>query len=450
MNTKSLFYLYFIVILTVSITSFSDGFSAIVVSLAVVLPAIFILSKGDGKREDLLKLFLAALILRTCASAAIHYFHVANFFALDWNLYDEIGNELANYWGGNIPMSNLLKERVFTITSTNLGISFIVGSIYSVVGRNLLAAQLVIAAIGAAVAPVTYLCAFQIYSNRRTALISGFIVAFSPSLILWSSLVLKDTPIIFFLVLTIYATLKLQEKFDYKFVIVLLLALLGVMAMRYYIFYIVAVAVAGGFIIGQKNTVQSIIGRSAIIIFLGVSLGYLGILNNAQAQVTQMTSLENIQISRSNLANSAASGFGEDSDVSTIEGSLKVLPVGFVYLLLSPLPWQFTSSLSLITLPEMIVWWSMLPLLFIGISYSMRYRLRKCISILVFTIMLTLGYSILQGNVGTAYRQRAQIQIFLFIFVSVGWTITQEQRENRSLLRLSHQKALRERLQNKN
>ncbi|MBA3243068.1 MAG: hypothetical protein H0T60_17750 [Acidobacteria bacterium] len=45
--------------------------------------------------------------------------------------------------------------------------------------------------------------------------------------------------------------------------------------------------------------------------------------------------------------------------------------------------------------------------------------------------MLTLAYSIFQGNVGTAYRQRAQILVFYFIFVAVGAVLVKEARESR-------------------
>jgi hypothetical protein len=44
--------------------------------------------------------------------------------------------------------------------------------------------------------------------------------------------------------------------------------------------------------------------------------------------------------------------------------------------------------------------------------------------------MLTLAYSIFQGNVGTAYRQRSQLLVFYFIFVSVGYVLVKERREN--------------------
>jgi hypothetical protein len=45
--------------------------------------------------------------------------------------------------------------------------------------------------------------------------------------------------------------------------------------------------------------------------------------------------------------------------------------------------------------------------------------------------MLTLAYSIFQGNVGTAYRQRSQILVFYFIFAAVGAVLLKERHEER-------------------
>jgi hypothetical protein len=45
--------------------------------------------------------------------------------------------------------------------------------------------------------------------------------------------------------------------------------------------------------------------------------------------------------------------------------------------------------------------------------------------------MLTLAYSVFQGNVGTAYRQRAQLLVFYFIFVAVGSVLVKEKRDER-------------------
>lgn len=447
MTVKSIYILYFFVLLIVSIVTFPDGFIGAGISALIAVLVIFILRNNESA-EDLIKIFLIALIFRTLVSSSIYFFQLTNFFALDWNLYDKIGIELANYWAGRDVLSPL--AQVYTRPGeTAWGMVTLVGIIYSVTGQNVLAAQLVMVSIGAATAPVSYLCAFQIYNNRRVALISGYIIALMPSLVLWSSLLLKDGLIIFLLVLTIYCAIKLQEKVDYLHIFLLLLSLAGIMALRFYIFYIVSVAIVGGFVIGQKNNITSIIGRGVVIVVLGIGLGYVGLLNNSSRQIEEITSLERIQTSREDLAKSAASGFGEDLNVSTTEGALVALPIGLTYLMLAPFPWQITSNLSLMTMPEMFVWWLSMPLLFSGVIYSVRHRLRRCLSMLVFTIMLMIGYSILQGNVGTAYRHRAQIQVFLFIFIAVGWSLWQERKENRQMTETVRQQKLRQKLQSK-
>jgi uncharacterized membrane protein len=63
--------------------------------------------------------------------------------------------------------------------------------------------------------------------------------------------------------------------------------------------------------------------------------------------------------------------------------------------------------------------------------------------IFIFTTMLTLAYSIFQGNVGTAYRQRAQILVFYFIFVAVGIVLTREKWEERRLQAIAEARKIR-------
>jgi hypothetical protein len=105
--------------------------------------------------------------------------------------------------------------------------------------------------------------------------------------------------------------------------------------------------------------------------------------------------------------------------------------VGLLYLLFAPFPWQLASLRQSITLPEMIIWWGSFPMLVLGLWFSIKYRLRQISPILVFSVMLSLAYSVFQGNVGTAYRQRAQLLVFYFIFVAVGYVLMQEKREDR-------------------
>jgi hypothetical protein len=183
------------------------------------------------------------------------------------------------------------------------------------------------------------------------------------------------------------------------------------------------------------------------LVILGLSLTYFGITRNAATDLQTYGSLEQVQRSRLDLARSANSGFSEDVDVSTTSGAISVIPIGLAYLMLAPFPWEVTNLRQSVTLPEVLVWWAMIPFLVWGIWWSLKNRLRAAFPILLFCLMLTLAYSVFQGNVGTAYRQRTQIQVFLFIFIAVGWQLFRERQEDKKILRRQRDMRFRQAIQ---
>ena len=190
-------------------------------------------------------------------------------------------------------------------------------------------------------------------------------------------------------------------------------------------------AVAGAFIIGTRElTLSRFIRQSLVVIGIGIGLTYLGVLRTAQQQAGYFGDLRVVERSRLDQSR-AQSGFGQEVDVSTTEGAIKAVPLGIINLLFAPFPWEVRSLRQSITLPEMLVWWTSFPLLILGLWFTIRHRLRQSFVILIFTTMLTLAYSIYQGNVGTAYRQRAQLLVFYFIFVAVGYVLLREKREEK-------------------
>jgi hypothetical protein len=206
----------------------------------------------------------------------------------------------------------------------------------------------------------------------------------------------------------------------------------AIIALRFYVFYMICVAIGGAFILGiQRVTATSFARQFTAIILLGLVLTYIGVTRSATANFERYGNLQQLQASRKDLARSAESGFGRDVDVSSTSGAISTIPVGMLYLLFAPFPWQITSLRQSITLPEMIIWWASFPLLVLGLWFAIKYRLRMISPILIFTVMLTLAYSVFQGNVGTAYRQRAQLLVFYFIFVAVGFVLMKEKREER-------------------
>jgi len=242
---------------------------------------------------------------------------------------------------------------------------------------------------------------------------------------------MKDSPTILLLSIVMLATLRLGENLSFKYLAVLLCALFGILSLRFYIFYMVVAAIGGAFVIGMRAlTSQNLLRQFLIIAAVGLSMTYVGVTRTANMQLEAYGSLEAVQRTRNYSVEAGNSGFGQDVDVSTTTGAITAIPIGMIYLLFAPFPWQLGNLRQLITLPEMIIWWASFPLLVTGLWFSMKYRLRQALPILIFIAMLTLAYSIYQGNVGTAYRQRAQLLVFYFIFCAVGAVLLKERHDN--------------------
>jgi hypothetical protein len=410
----------------------SEGPGALVMCAVVSIPTILILARTHDEKTFLLRLFFVGLLVRIVLAAVINMGHMEEFFGGDANTYDIFGQSLLQgLYGDNYHME---KYQSFVASGAGAwGMLYLVAGIYDVVGRNLLAVQLVNASIGAATGVVVYYNSMELFTNKRVAKLAALLVTFFPSLILWSSQALKDGLIILALAVSILATLRLMEKITFGWVLVLTVSLLTLLSLRFYIFYMMTAAVAGSFFLGMKTlSAQGFIQRFMAVVAIGLAFTWFGVLQYAGNQFDRFANLQQIQASRMDQA-SAGSGFAKDVDIGTTEGALAIIPIGIVYLLLAPFPWQFQTLRQSITLPEMIVWWFAFPLLVLGMWYSIKHRLRQVAPIVIFTTMLTLVYSVFQGNVGTAYRQRSQLLVFYFIFVAVGAVIMKERAEERRL-----------------
>ena len=406
------------------------GPGALVVCGIASLPTLFVLLRAKEDRNFLLRLFILAVLVRLVVATIIYMGRMEEFFGGDANTYDMFGKSLLQSWHGDAYHS--ARYAGFIKSGAGAwGMLWVVAGVYQLIGENRFAIQFVNASVGASTAVVVYYAAQMLFNNVRVSRVAAVLVAFFPSLILWSSQALKDGLIILALALGILATMHLMEKITLGYVLVLTLCLLSLLSLRFYIFYMMVAAVAGSFFLGVKTlNAQSFMQRFAAIAVMGLAFTWFGVLRYAGTQFERYGNLKAIQMSRTDQAN-AGSGFGKDVDVGTTEGALTAIPVGLVYLLFAPFPWDMATLRQSITLPEMFIWWAAFPLLVLGLWYALRHRLRHVAPIVIFTTMLTLAYSVFQGNVGTAYRQRSQLLVFYFIFVAVGAILLKERAEDR-------------------
>ncbi|HWN98998.1 MAG TPA: glycosyltransferase family 39 protein [Blastocatellia bacterium] len=411
-----------------NISSSPDAGLTFLIALVPPVICIWIILRDKTDRAFLLRLFILAISLRWALALIINWKHLEMFFGADAQTFDEVGWAISDVWKGLISKNSRFMADYTNHTRPGWGMFYYVAAVYYVVGRDQLLIQLINCALGAASCITVYKIAQLLYPEVRVARSAAFFAAVSPSMILWSSQMMKDGPIVLSLSLCALYTLKLQSKVGLKDLILLLVSLFCLFSLRNYAFYIMFAAVALALLLaGKRFSPIRVIQGGVLVVVIGGALTYLG-----AGEVTKDTfNLKKIQAGRAWSAKVANSGFGGDVDITDPQAALSFLPIGLVYVLFAPFPWMMTNLRQLITLPELIAWWLLVPMVVKGFWYSVRHRLKESFAIIIFTVGLTLVYALYQSNVGTAYRHRAQLYVFFFIFISIGLDLRRKAKSKR-------------------
>lgn len=390
--------------------------------LAGVIPAAacvwIVLRSRVADKQFLLRVFLAALGVRYCLAYFVHTRHLQAFLGGDAITYDAFGYALAQSWRGLVDANAPWLLNYSGASRSGFGMFYYVAAVYYAVGQNPLAVQLINCALGAAVCYIGYRIAMLMYPNVRIARSVALMSAFSPSLILWTSQELKDGPIILCLCLCILFTLRVRARIEIKSFVLLLLSLGCLYTLRHYMSYIMFAAVAGALLFTTKRKFNfgRMVQGAIMVIIIGLAFSYFG----AGETAKKTLDIERVQRSREWNAKAANSGFGGDVDITDPNAAIGFLPVGLLYVLLAPFPWMINNFRQLITLPELMAWWLLMPMMFKGYWFVIRNRLRESFVVCTFVVALTLAFALFESNAGTAYRHRSQLYVFFFVFMSIG------------------------------
>ncbi|HEY8460755.1 MAG TPA: hypothetical protein VIM99_10265, partial [Blastocatellia bacterium] len=172
---------------------------------------------------------------------------------------------------------------------------------------------------------------------------------------------------------------------------------------------------------------------AALVLPLTVSSGYMA---RYDIHVEAYSQMKGIETFKRNIAVRSGSGVENKYDLNSPTGLAMAIAIGGAHLLLAPFPWQLggASLRMLLTTPELVVWWW---LVFMGLIPGFRHvcktRLADAQPMLFFILGLGLLYSMMFGNIGLIFRQRAQLLPWLLIIAVVGL----EQRAIRKFLKRS-------------
>lgn len=366
------------------------------------------------ERDWLVKWLLIALGLRLAAATMFAVVPETRVFHEDAAGYEWTGMRIALGWEGKGPPLDITEG-----LSQNYGFPYVAASIYYVFGRFAPLVSYFNCVIGTVTVFMVYRLARQLF-HPLVARRGAVLVAVVPSMVLWSSVAIKDALMAFLILLGLSSCVSLKRGFSLRAAIGIAASLVAIQPIRYYMVYFLGFAIVVSLLL--ERGIGMFTGIYKQIVIIGVFAGLLVIIGFAGRAQEGLETLSFARVSsfRHGMAVTANSGFYSDVDVSTPGRALLFLPIGVAELLLAPFPWQFGSMRALMAAPETIYWWFLFPSVLRGMWWMFRKRFAETSPLLLFAVTMTGAYALMQGNVGAGFRQRAQIFVILFIFAGLG------------------------------
>jgi hypothetical protein len=365
-------------------------------------------SLTTAEASALRRVILAGVALRLGCAFVLHWTGYSRLLAPDERTYAEGGWAIALYWLGELVTTPWRYSSGQPIGYFQLSALF-----FSVFGRTEVPIKIATALIGAFTIRYVYLIARSCMGLLSlTAPRSSPPTAFSSC----GRQSTSESLGIFFWV----ASGSFAQKGGLPLAIAqYALTVFLVSLLRDYLVYILLTAPVAALLITRSEKYAR-----NFLVATGVAL--VGLVMIQQGVVGQKTesrlSLEAIAEMRQDMA-TGGSAFEAEVDISTPGAAVLFLPIGLAYFLFSPFPWQITSLLKAISLPEMLFLYWLTPSILRGLRWTFRRRFQESSQMLLLTGLIAASYALSSGNVGTMYRHRAQALVFFLIFAALGMHI---------------------------
>lgn len=383
------------------------------------------------KAADLAAVRLAriAFMVRAVTAIVIHLFVTPWLFAPDERTYDFRGELVAQYWRGETPV-----DPTPSFQGETKGYYYIVGALYLPFGRLPLLPKLLNAWVGSRAVLELFRLTRLIGGSETAALRAAKFMAFFPSMILWSSLMVRDVWVQWLLVRLAREMAELKGRMIPSRMVSAALLIWGLTLFRSYLLFAAVGPLVLSFVLGRS---KDILRNAFLGSILAIGLAYFGTQTGGTEGRIQTLDLVELQKLRAWSSSAAAeSSFANDADISTVGGALSFLPIGLLHFFFAPFPWQIGSVRQSLAIPETLYFYTLVPSIFTGLLYLFRSRLADSVGVILVTMTVTFGYAIGQGNVGTLYRHKAQVIGFYYAFAAIG--LEQRKRQRPALRHSAH------------
>ena len=226
------------------------------------------------------RLVRTAFMVRAAAAIVIHLFVTPGLFAPDEQTYDLRGDLLAKYWRGEIPM-----DPTTSFQGEAKGYYYIVAALYCPFGQLPFLPKLLNAWIGSLAVLELFRLTRLIGGSETAALRAAKFMAFFPSMILWSSLMIRDVWVQWLLVRLAREMAELKGRLIPSRMISAALLIWGLTLFRSYLLYAAVGPFVLSFVLGRSKDIAGaksylrysrLIGAGRTMLFSGAIVTNIG------------------------------------------------------------------------------------------------------------------------------------------------------------------------------
>ncbi len=352
---------------------------------------------------------MAAVLLRLIIVPILNLSPMWRAFAPDAVYWSMTGHVVYEDWMGQ----SLGVDQLFGEDGTIPFYSILNAAAYAVFDENRITMSFINSFTGLAAAFVFAQLAQELH-GPRVARLSFIMIALFPSLVLWTSMNIREAWSLLVIALFHLALFRMRRSFNVTSTVLLVMCICWMSIIRG---YLVPLLVVGGMtslvVVRLRHVPYALFALLVMVLFLRIYGDALGI----GFELVSTETLKETDKMRHDLAY-GGSAYGDDVDTRTLASAIAYLPVGTLYFLSLPFPWTVSSALQAMTVPESIVWYVLLYYASRELVFSLRRYLQDAAGMIFTTMLITLGYGLVSGNGGTAYRHRAQILPVFIIFAA--------------------------------
>jgi hypothetical protein len=351
----------------------------------------------------------------------------------DARFYEEMGYEVAQDWlsGKRVDFDTLPQgvQTAWLLVTAIAAFYFVMGGV-----RALPVLLVAYSAVTALVPVYVYRFARELQAPEGVARRAGWLVALSPAFVFWSGSLYKEGLTLLLLSVAAYHTLRLQSGWRGRSVSTLALCVVALWGVRFYLAILLALAVALSLLwgrmpgAGRSRGVPVFVRQAAVMSVFAVVIISVALTVRTEHVLLESDEgvLVNLDVRRAGSAREATSGYLQEASVATPGEALQYFPVGFLYFLTVPFPWQLGAFRQNLIVPENAFWLGLYPLVVIGIRRALKSNRPGSVFLLLMTAGMCVIYALLAANIGTAYRMRSQVWLFWAPFAAWGWEVWRE------------------------